>query len=328
MGAHPQLPSAGPAPVVLPACRSAEAVVHVGKKLSLQHVRPRLLKARCAAYFLTANPLLPLFFFQHHRHGLPERWTRCCHPRAHCALRHLQQAQHQRKRRQDGARAQPLPMHADAVSCARRCLPLRAEPGLPARRSDPPAPRASISLQGGLKGMDANKPAAYAQPNKNKLTSLFEEQAGSTKEPIEKCDLADVGNAQAVIPYMADIQRHYREAEVRHARDRPHTQPESYATPAERLLLLRSRPRKHGAGGAHGSRPLMPRADPQGPSRWSRPIRRALPWRWPGLSSADRRRVLCLLVHSTGHQPRVGHFHEQADRHQPEDARDPHRLAR
>ena len=67
--------------------------------------------------------------------------------------------------------------------------------------------------QAGLKAADANRMGAAP---KNKLTSLFEDAApASVKEPVDKADLVDINNAQAVIPYLADIQRHYREAEVR-----------------------------------------------------------------------------------------------------------------
>ena len=85
---------------------------------------------------------------------------------------------------------------------------------------------------------------------KNKLTSLFEDAApASVKEPVDKADLADINNAQAVIPYLADIQRHYREAEVRH---RPRHRPARAATsapcslhlPAAVLCSLKKQPRE------------------------------------------------------------------------------------
>jgi hypothetical protein len=34
---------------------------------------------------------------------------------------------------------------------------------------------------------------------------------------VDKVDAADTGNAQAVTPYLTEIHRHYREAEVRYA---------------------------------------------------------------------------------------------------------------
>jgi hypothetical protein len=37
----------------------------------------------------------------------------------------------------------------------------------------------------------------------------------SVKEIVDKVDMLDIDNPQAVIPYLADIHRHYREAEVR-----------------------------------------------------------------------------------------------------------------
>ena len=79
-----------------------------------------------------------------------------------------------------------------------------------------------------------NKQQAPAY-QKNKMSSLFEE-AGSTKEPVDKADLNDVGNAQAMIPYLADIQRHYREAEVRHRHRSGSTQLRTVA----RLMLRRT----------------------------------------------------------------------------------------
>ena len=79
-----------------------------------------------------------------------------------------------------------------------------------------------------------NKQQAPAY-QKNKMSSLFEE-AGSTQEPVDKADLNDVGNAQAMIPYLADIQRHYREAEVRHRHRSGSTQLRTVA----RLMLRRT----------------------------------------------------------------------------------------
>lgn len=68
-------------------------------------------------------------------------------------------------------------------------------------------------------------PKAYAAKPRNTLLTAFEEVApAAIKEPVDKVDLADVGNAQSVIPYLNDIHRHYREAEVRlRARPRPAT---------------------------------------------------------------------------------------------------------
>ena len=38
---------------------------------------------------------------------------------------------------------------------------------------------------------------------------------GARKEPVDKADMADIHNAQAVLPYIADIHRHYRDSEAR-----------------------------------------------------------------------------------------------------------------
>lgn len=59
----------------------------------------------------------------------------------------------------------------------------------------------------------------------------------AVKEIVDKVDMADIDNPQAVIPYLADIHRHYREAEVRtlsckHARI-PHILSSSAADPAQ-----------------------------------------------------------------------------------------------
>ena len=75
-------------------------------------------------------------------------------------------------------------------------------------------PADTLMPQAGLKAAD---PKAYAAAKpRNTLGQLFEDAAPSApKDPIDKVDLADSNNAQAVIPYLADIHRHYREAEVR-----------------------------------------------------------------------------------------------------------------
>lgn len=73
---------------------------------------------------------------------------------------------------------------------------------------------ASQGATKGLSDITNGKTAAYAGKK---------EVAAGAKEPVDKADLADVGNAQAMIPYLADIQRHYRESEVRdrHGRRSP-----------------------------------------------------------------------------------------------------------
>ena len=60
------------------------------------------------------------------------------------------------------------------------------------------------------------QPAQYATKQRSTLQTLFDEAApSSVKEPVDKVDMADVNDAQAVVPYLGDIHRHYREAEVR-----------------------------------------------------------------------------------------------------------------
>jgi len=64
------------------------------------------------------------------------------------------------------------------------------------------------------KALSKGDPKAYAAKPRNTLLTAFEEVApAAIKEPVDKVDLADVGNAQSVIPYLNDIHRHYREAE-------------------------------------------------------------------------------------------------------------------
>ena len=66
-----------------------------------------------------------------------------------------------------------------------------------------------------MKESNPNIPKFAATKPRNTLLNQFEEVgAAVSKEPVDKVDLADVNNAQAVIPYLADIHKHYREAEV------------------------------------------------------------------------------------------------------------------
>ncbi len=119
------------------------------------------------------------------------------------------------------------------------------------------------------------------------------------KEPVDKVDLADINNAQSCIPYMADIHRHYREAEVRPA---PIPREDAFT----RALV---------AAGAAPQSSGPPRA-PRSPSPFpgaSVPALRARPARSPDSAVAA----------PAGAQHRVGNIYEQADRHQREDARDP-----
>jgi cyclin B len=67
--------------------------------------------------------------------------------------------------------------------------------------------------QAGFKQADAK--AQYAAKLRPNLLSAFEEAAPSNapKEPVDKVDMADINDAQAVVPYLQEIHRHYREAE-------------------------------------------------------------------------------------------------------------------
>ena len=43
----------------------------------------------------------------------------------------------------------------------------------------------------------------------------FDALPGASKAPVDKVDACDASNPQCMIPYLQDIHRHYREAEVR-----------------------------------------------------------------------------------------------------------------
>lgn len=59
------------------------------------------------------------------------------------------------------------------------------------------------------------KPAAAPANKRGGLQSAFDEAAPqvSSKAPVDKVDMQDIHNAQAMLPYMADIHKHYRESE-------------------------------------------------------------------------------------------------------------------
>ena len=46
------------------------------------------------------------------------------------------------------------------------------------------------------------------------MINAFDDVAPAPKD-YDKVDQSDVNDAQAVVPYLADIHRHYRESEVR-----------------------------------------------------------------------------------------------------------------
>lgn len=54
----------------------------------------------------------------------------------------------------------------------------------------------------------------------------------AVKDLVDKVDMADINNPQANLPYMADIHRHYREAEVCHCPAAP--APRAARTPGSR----------------------------------------------------------------------------------------------
>ena len=60
----------------------------------------------------------------------------------------------------------------------------------------------------------AKQPAAYAAVQKPRpLLPAFEDSVPPPKE-VDAVDQGDVNNAQANVPYLQDIHRHYRESEV------------------------------------------------------------------------------------------------------------------
>jgi hypothetical protein len=68
-------------------------------------------------------------------------------------------------------------------------------------------------VQAGLGKPDAK--AQYAAKMRPNLLSAFDEAApAAPKEPVDKVDMNDVNDPQANVPYLQDIHRHYREAEV------------------------------------------------------------------------------------------------------------------
>ena len=110
----------------------------------------------------------------------------------------------------------------------------------------------------------------------------FDALPGASKAPVDRVDACDASNPQCIIPYLQDIHRHYREAEVCVAPSPGQTVP-----------------------------PREAAADPQPEAHCLLP--------------AARSRALLAVP---GGQARLALVHEQADRHQRQDARDPDRLAR
>ena len=102
----------------------------------------------------------------------------------------------------------------------------------------------------------------------------FDALPGASKAPVDKVDACDASNPQCMIPYLQDIHRHYREAEVRRPALAKLSQREPRPTPT-------------------------PRPTPRSRASLTVP----------------------------GDQARLTVVHEQADRHQRPDARDPDRLA-
>ena len=181
-------------------------------------------------------------------------------------------------------------------------------------------------------------PKAYAAAKPyGQLGQLFEDAAPSvSKEPVDKVDQNDINNAQAVIAYLGDIHRHYREAEVRARalrapgvrRCRPPPEPsqsvQAVPMPCAALWMARGLPTPWHVSDAHGSlSALSPRPSRAPPLRRPRrsslrtsPRHQATP---RALTAQIRRRLLLRVVRLAGHQPRVGQLHVEADGHQRED---------
>ena len=100
------------------------------------------------------------------------------------------------------ARGAPQPAAACAASA------------LGAHRRAAPAPHRRPRAQVGGKGLPGKSSSASAARG---VFDRSSEDAGRSapKSPVDKVDMPDVHNPQAVIPYLHDIHRHYREAEAR-----------------------------------------------------------------------------------------------------------------
>lgn len=78
----------------------------------------------------------------------------------------------------------------------------------------------------------------------------FDALPGASKAPVDKVDACDASNPQCIIPYLQDIHRHYREAEVRGAQPLAKTIPPRAAAdphPAAHTPLTRSAHRPRGS---------------------------------------------------------------------------------
>eukprot|EP00967_Tisochrysis_lutea_P157544 scaffold320018_cov32-Tisochrysis_lutea.AAC.1 len=74
------------------------------------------------------------------------------------------------------------------------------------------------SQAGGVKGLSC-KPSGGLLGGRGLFDRSHEDAGRSVvKELVDKVDMGDINNPQAMIPYLADIHRHYREAEVRYRR--------------------------------------------------------------------------------------------------------------
>ena len=78
----------------------------------------------------------------------------------------------------------------------------------------------------------------------------FDALPGASKAPVDKVDACDASNPQCIIPYLQDIHRHYREAEVRRpalAKLLSHREPRPNPHPAAHTPLTRFAHRPRGS---------------------------------------------------------------------------------
>ena len=89
---------------------------------------------------------------------------------------------------------------------------------------------------GSFKGLTSKQPSWLENKIGRPTFDRLHEDSGKTQQPsepvVDRVDASDIKNPQAVIPYLMDIHRHYREAEVRtHHRLAPHEPPLPSAAP-------------------------------------------------------------------------------------------------
>lgn len=67
---------------------------------------------------------------------------------------------------------------------------------------------------GGAKGLSARHQNWGDTKSRTAFDKMQEDSKPAVKSPVDNVDKADINNAQAVIPYLGDIHRHYRESET------------------------------------------------------------------------------------------------------------------